>query len=246
MATTATTPSELILAIDETIRTKVTPNSITPETHSGLLYNIVEVLSANTYTSTAVYDISASTINFTTTDTGLTYSVTGITDTNTYTTGGTYITSASTITFNDNTGGEFSVTGITGGGLKSEFINITSDLPSLDGTVLISGIPNKVIDIVDVKLMVKSTSGATDWNIVGVGDLVLTDSVLGGTLWTIQSGSITAPYGSSTNELFAISQTESNQGMVTDGGGIVISSGANYTGGTTDIYIAIKYYENTF
>jgi len=112
MATTATTPSELILAIDTTIRTKVTPNSITPDTHSGLLDNIVEVLSADTYTNAASYDVSASTINFTTSNTGVTYSVSGITDTNIYTTGGTYVASASTITFGDNNGGDYAVSGI--------------------------------------------------------------------------------------------------------------------------------------
>lgn len=112
MATTATTPSELILAIDTTIRQKVTPNSITPETHSGLLDNIVDVLSGDTYTNAGVYDATASTINFTTTNSGVTYSVSGITDNNTFTTGGTYVASASTITFEDNQGGGYAVTGI--------------------------------------------------------------------------------------------------------------------------------------
>jgi len=111
MATTATTPSELYIAIDETIRSQVTPNSITPQTHSDLLDNIVLVLSADTYTTGATYDSSASTINFITTNTGVTYSVSGITDT--HTTGGTYTASASTITFSDNMGGGYAVNGLT-------------------------------------------------------------------------------------------------------------------------------------
>ena len=111
MATTATTPSELIIAIDSTIRTKVTPNSITPQTHSDLLDNVVMVLSADTYTTSGIYDTSASTINFTTSNTGVTYSVSGITDT--VVTGGTYNASASTITFDNNQGGNFGITGIT-------------------------------------------------------------------------------------------------------------------------------------
>ena len=61
MTTTATTPSELYLAIDSTLRSQVTPNSITPETHSDLLDNVVRVLSADTYTTGATYDLSAST-----------------------------------------------------------------------------------------------------------------------------------------------------------------------------------------
>jgi hypothetical protein len=40
MATTATTPSELIIAIEQVIGSKTQPNSITPDTHSGLLDNI--------------------------------------------------------------------------------------------------------------------------------------------------------------------------------------------------------------
>ena len=64
MATTATTPSELYIAINETIRSQVTPNSITPQTHSDLLDNVVRVLSADTYTIGGTYDSSASTINF--------------------------------------------------------------------------------------------------------------------------------------------------------------------------------------
>ena len=114
MITTATTPSDLIIAINSTIRTKVTPNSITPETHSDLLDNIVGVLSSDTYTNLATYNASASTINFTTTNSGVTYSVSGITDT--YTTGGTYTLSSSTITFEDNKGLGYSVSGITSGG----------------------------------------------------------------------------------------------------------------------------------
>jgi len=51
MATTATTASELILAIDSTIRQQTARNSITPTTHSGLLDNMVQVLSAVTVTS---------------------------------------------------------------------------------------------------------------------------------------------------------------------------------------------------
>jgi len=112
MSTTATTPSELFVSIDSTIRNQTTPNSITPESHSDLLYNIVEVLSADTYTTSGIYDATASTINFTTSNTGVTYSVSGITDNNTYTTGGTYVASASTITFEDNQGGGYVVTGI--------------------------------------------------------------------------------------------------------------------------------------
>jgi len=111
MATTATTPSELILAINSTIRTKVTPNSITPQTHSDLLDSVVMVLSADTYTTSGIYDANSSIINFTTSNTGVTYSVSGITDT--VITGGTYDASASTITFDNNQGDNFGVTGIT-------------------------------------------------------------------------------------------------------------------------------------
>jgi len=110
MATTATTPNELYESIDSTIRNQTTPNSITPESHSDLLYNIVEVLSADTYTTSGVYDTTASTINFTTSNTGVTYNVSGITGT--YTTGGTYTLTASTITFEDNVGGTYNVNGI--------------------------------------------------------------------------------------------------------------------------------------
>lgn len=73
MATTATTPSELLIAIDTTVRNQTTPNSITPITHSDLLYNVVEVLSANTYTTGGTYISSASTIDFSTN--GVNYSV---------------------------------------------------------------------------------------------------------------------------------------------------------------------------
>ena len=79
MSTTATTPSELFISIDTTIRSQVQPNSITPETHSDLLYNMVEVLSANTFTNSGEYVSSASSINFTSTDTNESFSVTGIT-----------------------------------------------------------------------------------------------------------------------------------------------------------------------
>jgi hypothetical protein len=48
MATTATTASELLLAIDTTIRSQTAPNSITPITHSDLLDNVVRVLSGTT------------------------------------------------------------------------------------------------------------------------------------------------------------------------------------------------------
>lgn len=107
MATTATTPNELYESIDSTIRNQTTPNSITPELHSDLLYNIVEVLSADTYTTGATYDTTTSTINFTTSNSGVTYNTSGITGT--YTTGGTYTTTASTITFEDNVGGSYNV-----------------------------------------------------------------------------------------------------------------------------------------
>lgn len=53
MATTATTPSELITVITSTIRSQTAPNSITPITHSDLLDNIVQVLSASTSTTGA-------------------------------------------------------------------------------------------------------------------------------------------------------------------------------------------------
>ena len=127
MATTATTPSELIIAIDSTIRTKVTPNSITPQTHSDLLDSVVMVLSADTYTTSGVYD-GQSTINFTTSNTGVTYSVTGITDT--VLTGGTYDASASTITFDNNQGGNFGVTGITVPTTYSEVILLSATTPT--------------------------------------------------------------------------------------------------------------------
>jgi len=74
MATTATTPSELLIAIDTTVRNQTTPNSITPITHSDLLYNVVEVLSANTYTTGGTYISSASTIDFSTNN-GVNYNV---------------------------------------------------------------------------------------------------------------------------------------------------------------------------
>lgn len=51
MSTTATTPSELYISIDTTIRGQVEPNSITPESHSDLLYNMVEVLSGGSSTN---------------------------------------------------------------------------------------------------------------------------------------------------------------------------------------------------
>jgi len=74
MATTATTPSELLIAIDTTVRNQTTPNSITPITHSDLLYTVVEVLSANTYTTGGTYISSASTIDFSTNN-GVNYNV---------------------------------------------------------------------------------------------------------------------------------------------------------------------------
>jgi len=77
MATTATTPSELYEAIDSTIRNQTAINSITPTTHSDLLYNMVEVLSGGTTTTGAtlvgdivyfdrVDSLSAYTVDFST------------------------------------------------------------------------------------------------------------------------------------------------------------------------------------
>lgn len=79
MATTATTPNELYEAIDSTLRNQTVPNSITPTTHSDLLYNIIEVLSASTMTTGAtlvgetiyfnrVDSLSAFTLNLSTID----------------------------------------------------------------------------------------------------------------------------------------------------------------------------------
>lgn len=79
MATTATTPNELYEAIDSTLRNQTVPNSITPTTHSDLLNNIIEVLSAATSTTgatligeTIYFDrrdtLSAYTVNLSTID----------------------------------------------------------------------------------------------------------------------------------------------------------------------------------
>ncbi len=79
MATTATTPNELYEAIDSTLRNQTVPNSITPTTHSDLLYNVIEVLSAATMTTGAtlvgetiyfnrVDSLSAFTLNLSTID----------------------------------------------------------------------------------------------------------------------------------------------------------------------------------
>ena len=54
MAATGTTPSELLIDNNNIIRVKDIPNSITPETHSNLLDNIVNVLSANTFVDSVV------------------------------------------------------------------------------------------------------------------------------------------------------------------------------------------------
>lgn len=70
MAATGTTPSELIIDINNVIRSKDQPNTITPDTHSGLLDNMVKVLSADTYVNSAEYTQSASTITFTNTSGG--------------------------------------------------------------------------------------------------------------------------------------------------------------------------------
>ncbi len=53
MASTGTTPAELLIDINSTIRTQTGANTITPTTHSDLLDNIVKVLSGGTeYTDT--------------------------------------------------------------------------------------------------------------------------------------------------------------------------------------------------
>lgn len=79
MATTATTPNELYEAIDSTLRNQTVPNSITPTTHSDLLYNLIQVLSGATSTTGAtlvgetiyfdrVDSLSAFTVNLSTID----------------------------------------------------------------------------------------------------------------------------------------------------------------------------------
>jgi hypothetical protein len=70
MAATGTTPSELLIDINNVIRSKDQPNTITPDTHSGLLDNMVKVLSGDTYVNSAEYTQSASTITFTNTSGG--------------------------------------------------------------------------------------------------------------------------------------------------------------------------------
>jgi len=77
MSTTASTPSELFIAIDTTLRNQTAPNSITPLTHSDLLYNMVEVLSGNTYTTGGTYSSGTTTY---TNNVGESFNVSGFND----------------------------------------------------------------------------------------------------------------------------------------------------------------------
>jgi hypothetical protein len=58
MASTGTTPAELLIDINSTIRTQTGANTITPTTHSDLLDNIVRVVSGTT--NNGIFDIDNS------------------------------------------------------------------------------------------------------------------------------------------------------------------------------------------
>ena len=101
MAATGTTPSELLIDINDIIRSKNKPNTITPETHSDLLDNMVKVLSGSNYNDIISY--SSGVLTFVNPD-STTYEVTGFYtgSTEVFVTGGTYNENTGELTLTDN------------------------------------------------------------------------------------------------------------------------------------------------
>ena len=111
MATASgTTPSELLIDINNTIRRKDQPNTITPETHSNLLDNMVKVLSGSNYSDIVSYESGK--ITFVNPD-STTYEVTGFYtgSTEIFVTGGTYNENTGELTLTDNLSNDSLISG---------------------------------------------------------------------------------------------------------------------------------------